>query len=178
TVYISTNQMPPTQWLVDSGVSEVLALAGQPMGNGLTSQPLTDSITAWSPPGPTPGRAYLISGTDRIPANVTSDSGEQLTVQIPGRASGNLILTDTYYPGWSATVDGRPVSISRYEGFFRSVSVPVGAKQVVFSYESKPLELGLAISVMSLILGFGLGLYPSVWRRIKGRVARASAVSG
>ena len=46
-----------------------------------------------------------------------------------------LFLSDNYYPGWKAFVDGRETKIYRAHYSFRAVLVPEGSHQVVFSYK-------------------------------------------
>ena len=61
-----------------------------------------------------------------------SDTGEQVVVQLPEGASGRLILAEAYYPGWTASVDGHAAPIEQYAGYLRAVSLPAGARVVVF----------------------------------------------
>lgn len=46
----------------------------------------------------------------------------------------NLVLTDTYYPGWQATIDGQATVIFPAYYMMRGVSVPAGKHTIVFSY--------------------------------------------
>jgi hypothetical protein len=51
-----------------------------------------------------------------------------------------VVLHDIYYPGWEATVDGRPEPILRTNVLFRGVEVPAGHHVVEFNF--RPLSLG------------------------------------
>jgi hypothetical protein len=62
-----------------------------------------------------------------------------------------LVLTDTWYPGWTARVDGRAVRLWRANHAFRAVTVPPGEHLVEFRCEPAWLRLGLAISAASLL---------------------------
>jgi membrane protein YfhO len=53
-----------------------------------------------------------------------------------------LVLTDAFYPGWQATIDGRGTSILRADYAFRAVSVPAGRHVVEFRYQPKSVEYG------------------------------------
>ena len=61
----------------------------------------------------------------------------ELTRRFP--APGYLLLLDTYFPGWSATVNGEPAPILRADYNFRAVSLPAGRSTVCFSYRPESL---------------------------------------
>src|SRR5207253_7381081 len=56
-----------------------------------------------------------------------------------------LVLTDSFYPGWRAAVDGREVSIARVDVLFRGVVVPAGTHRVRFWFDSLAVKLGGAV---------------------------------
>lgn len=95
---------------------------------------------------------------------------EDHRVEIVTRAPGPrlLVLTDTWYPGWSATVDGEPAPIYRANVCFRALPVPPGEHRVVFAYECRPFEVGVVVSGVSVVLLMGLALGYR-WRRRRGQ---------
>ncbi len=70
------------------------------------------------------------------------------------------MLADTYYPGWQATVDGRPVELHRGNYLFRAVQVPAGAHTVRFEYRPRSFTIGLGLFVIGLSF-----LTVLMWRR-------------
>ncbi len=62
-----------------------------------------------------------------------------------------LVLTDTWYPGWTARVNGRTARLWRANHAFRAVSVAPGEHLVEFRYEPAWLRIGLAISGAGLV---------------------------
>ena len=60
---------------------------------------------------------------------------------------GYLVLTDAYYPGWIATVDGQPAHIERADILFRAVKVPAGQHRVEFRYQPQSFAIGAVISI-------------------------------
>ncbi len=56
------------------------------------------------------------------------------------------MLTDAYYPGWVATLDGRPTPILRADIMFRAVELPEGIHTVEFRFEPRPVTIGLWVS--------------------------------
>ena len=65
-------------------------------------------------------------------ARITGYEHERVEIdtEAPGRRL--LVLSDTWFPGWRATVDGAPASIARANVAFRAVTVPAGRHRVVF----------------------------------------------
>jgi hypothetical protein len=49
-------------------------------------------------------------------------------------ADGLLVLHDSYYPGWVADVDGKPVPIRRTDMLFRAIEVSAGNHHVTFRF--------------------------------------------
>jgi hypothetical protein len=68
---------------------------------------------------------------------------------------GILVLTDSFYPGWRAYVDGKEEKIYRANLFFRGVQLEAGAHRVAFRYEPWSFTLGLIVS-LSTICGLAL----------------------
>ncbi len=63
-----------------------------------------------------------------------------------------LILADTFYPGWQATVDGDPAPIYRTNVLLRGVPVPAGEHEVVFRYAPASWRQGLLFSAAGGVL--------------------------
>ena len=92
---------------------------------------------------------------------------ERVVVQADG--PGYLLLTDAYFPGWAATVDGRPAEILRADVMFRAVALPPGAQEVVFTYAPGSVTVGLWVSGVAWVALGGALLAAWRWR---GRPAR------
>jgi uncharacterized membrane protein YfhO len=70
------------------------------------------------------------------------------------------VLADPWYPQWQVEIDGRPAELLRVDHALRGVRVPAGDHQVVFTYQDRALQLGLALTVLTLA-----GLTGLWWRR-------------
>jgi uncharacterized membrane protein YfhO len=62
------------------------------------------------------------------------------------------MVSENYYPGWSATVDGKPATIGRADFTLIGVELPAGAREVELTYGSATYERGRAITVVALLL--------------------------
>ncbi len=63
-----------------------------------------------------------------------------------------LFMSDNYFPGWKAYVNGNILPIIRTDFSFRSVVVPPGNNLVIFKYEPESFKYGVIISSISLLL--------------------------
>jgi hypothetical protein len=115
------------------------------------TQPLA-SGAEWVSPGGQQARATLAGAS----ATIDRDEAERIDVRTSSQSAGTLVLADAFYPGWTATVDGRPVAISPQDGLFRAVAVPAGEHTVIFRYRPRSLLLGAALSAIGLGLMAGL----------------------
>jgi hypothetical protein len=61
---------------------------------------------------------------------------------------GWLVVSDAYYPGWQARVDGAPTVIYPADGLFRAVWVSAGPHQVDFVYRPASVQIGALITVL------------------------------
>ncbi len=67
-------------------------------------------------------------------------------------------LVDSYDPGWSATVDGRPVSLRRTNHALLGLDIPAGKHRVDLSFTPSAWKLGIYISLASLVVVAGLAV--------------------
>ena len=72
---------------------------------------------------------------------------------------GMLFVSDAYYPGWKAWIDGVETKIYRANYAFRAIEVPSGKHLIKFIYQPKSFSNGLKISGISLIILIVFCLY-------------------
>jgi hypothetical protein len=76
---------------------------------------------------------------------------ERIEIEVESDAPGYLILTDAWYPGWEATVDGQPVPIYRSDLYFRAVPVEAGHHRVIFAFRPASVRVGMIVSLVGLL---------------------------
>ena len=81
---------------------------------------------------------------------------ERAVIESRARRPSLLVLTDVWYPGWKATVDGKPATIERVDYLMRGVKVPPGTHRVEMRYEPASWRAGWIISLVSLLVLIGL----------------------
>jgi len=77
---------------------------------------------------------------------------EHRVLRVRSDQGGLFTFAEQAYPGWSATVDGKPVPIEKWEIAFQAVRVPAGAHTVEFMYHERLLNAGIGVSLVSLAL--------------------------
>lgn len=65
-------------------------------------------------------------------------------------APGFLVLSDTYYAGWSAKVDGEKTPIYRANSLLRAIYVPAGMHTITFKFMPLDFVVGGIISLTTL----------------------------
>ncbi|MDY6874891.1 MAG: YfhO family protein [Chloroflexota bacterium] len=94
---------------------------------------------------------YEEGGAGQGLARVAHYAPERVVVEVDAESPGYLVLTDAWYPGWEATVDGEVVEIQRADILFRAVAVDAGSQRIVFTFCPVSLRAGAAISLAGLI---------------------------
>ena len=90
---------------------------------------------------------------------------EHVVVEASSRYDAVLVLADSWFPGWKATIDGVPTKILRGDLLLRAVSIPAGNHRVVFDYSPDSFRLGVMVSLFALLIAISLGLVPRLRRR-------------
>ena len=117
--------------------------------------------TLWQP------RAHLKRSARAV--MLADDGPDRVTLTFQTSAPDTLVLEDAQAAGWSAWMDGHPVSIAAYDGCLRAVAVPgAGPHRLIFSYAPTPFRLGLYVSLLTLAVLVGAGGY-SITRKLAKR---------
>ncbi len=132
-----------------------------------------------------PGREVVVECPPDAPRDEAPPAGElgqvrfvqyapeHVELDVEASAPAVLVLSDAYYGGWSASVDGQPAPILPANVAVRGVRVPEGNHRVRFTYRTPGQGLGALISLGTLGL---LGLAVLVERR--KRSVRYAEIAG
>jgi len=86
-----------------------------------------------------------------------------MTLKVDTPASGLLVLSEIYYPGWHATVDEAPTTIVPTDYILRGIPLAPGEHQVTLTFRPITFQIGAAISALTLILT--LVIFLVTWRK-------------
>ncbi|WP_254614247.1 YfhO family protein [Myxococcus sp. CA056] len=93
----------------------------------------------------------------------SSSGAQHLALDVRACDDSYLIVSDSYYPGWRATVDGKDAPIHRADHSLRAVRLSRGEHHVRFDYTPLSFRAGLLLSLLGWA---GLGF---VWLRARRR---------
>ncbi|MEK7616938.1 MAG: YfhO family protein [Patescibacteria group bacterium] len=100
---------------------------------------LTDDLNIKNPTG---------SGS----AIITSYLPNEVRIKTMTSQEEVLVLADQFDEGWHTKIDGNDAKISRANLIFRAVKVPAGIHEVIMNYYPTSFDLGLKISIASILL--------------------------
>ncbi len=88
-------------------------------------------------------------------------SPNHVTIQTNQKGNGFLVLLDSYFPGWTVTVDGEERKILQANHFYRAVQLGPGRHTLEFDFYPVGFTEGLIISGISFVILILLTIY---WR--------------
>ena len=100
--------------------------------------------------------SFTTQRRDADRAEVVDYRAERVEIQTVSAEDALLVLSDSYYPGWSAMVDGDAAEIVPTNLLFRGVQIPAGEHTVVFEYNPSSWRRGRWLSGVGVLLWLGL----------------------
>lgn len=89
-------------------------------------------------------------------ASIMQYQSQRVRIETESSAPALLMLNDTNFPGWRATVNGEPAPIVNANYLFRGVFLPPGKSIVEFKYQPRSFQIGAAISFAAFLTLAGL----------------------
>lgn len=93
---------------------------------------------------------------------LTGYEPNQLVYETSSPKDGVVVFSEIYYPGWTATIDGKPADIARADYILRAMNVPAGKHTIEMRFDPQSLHVteGIAYGAMALLL---IGVIILVW---------------
>ena len=127
---------------------------------------------------------HVPTSDPRIRVDRLEKGSDHQTYRATADAEGRVVLNTVYFPGWRATIDGRPaeIEITDPEGLI-AVRAPAGEHLIRLDFEDTPIRtLGERISLASLAVALALLALAWIrrplpaWRRASLRAPSRGAV--
>lgn len=117
-----------------------------------------------------PGRVVASPGVTITKAAPASETAERMTVS--STSGGSVVFSRLLWPGYTATLDGRPVPVDSIQGIFATVTLPAGTRpaELVLSFGPPGMTVGLVLAAAgaSLMTGLVVQDVTSRRRRLRG----------
>jgi hypothetical protein len=124
-------------------------------------------VLSESPPASRPAGGAQTAATPEAEPSVLREEPDRVVIEASLAQAGYLVLTDSDYPGWRATVDGEPAEVLRADHAFRAIQLDPGDHTVVFQYAPFSFYAGAWITAGAIAL-LALGWGYAMWRRRRG----------
>ncbi len=125
---------------------------------------VTSSVTALQAPDFSPRQTAVLIGNaaenggngevdvTETAVTITQTSPEQMVLQTENREPALLLLTEAFYPGWQATIDGDPTPIYQADAYFQAIFLPAGTHEIIFSFEPDSFRDGRILTLIGLTI--------------------------
>lgn len=126
----------------------------------------------WRALGRDDSAGYVASGTPPIDPTtsqgtvaIEDDRPESVRLRVSTSSPAVVVLRDTFFAGWQATIDGAEVPVWRADLLFRAVPVPAGDHLLEMTYRQRTYEVGRTISLAAIALAVLLLAIPATAAR-------------
>jgi uncharacterized membrane protein YfhO len=99
----------------------------------------------------TPGVTLSPDARSTTNVRVLEHRNLRVVVEASLERPGLLVLSEGYYPGWTAKVDGERAAILRANFMMRSVLLAAGKHEVVFEFRPRSILAGFALSLVGIV---------------------------
>ncbi|MBR5989360.1 MAG: YfhO family protein [Prevotella sp.] len=83
---------------------------------------------------------------------ITGYEPNRLTYDVNSGKGGVLVFSEIYYPGWTATVDGKPVELGRVDYVLRALQIQPGKHQVELSFFPKSVDMTETVAYTAFVI--------------------------
>lgn len=142
----------PRAWTVH----EIIPIRDEPHGRKFINDSVDELRSKAFMDGEAPKLACPGTADD---VTITKYQPENVAIHADMRCQGMLVLSETYYPGWYARVDGRPANIYEVDFALRGVVVPQGAHEITFQYRPRSVIWGATLTLAGWLGAAALVMY-------------------
>lgn len=85
-------------------------------------------------------------------SEIVEYKNEKVVIETETNDSGILVLSDNFYPGWKAYVNGKETKIFRANYTFRAIEIPPGKNIVEFVLKPESIKWSTIITIISFLI--------------------------
>ena len=108
---------------------------------------------------PEPHSVSIDTSEEKSSASILEYTANTVTIEADMSSDGFLVLSDLYYDGWKAFVDGEERKVYKADYVFRAVQLREGRHIVEFVFDPLSFKIGLSVSVLTLLVVIPLLTY-------------------
>jgi hypothetical protein len=130
--------------------------------------PGLETSESGTPGSGTSGSSPSVQSQPIIALPVRDSISQDQAFEIVTKKPGVVVVADQFFPGWEATIDGKPTELLRANAFQRAVFVEPGSHTIYFAYRPFSLRIALylaAAGYVGLIVLGVLGVCCTLQRR-------------
>lgn len=131
-------------WTPANGMKDALAAVQEAPARDDRARPVIEGVA------PSGGEGADFFDTVTTGVTFLRDARKSVRIRATAAEPAQLILADTYYPGWHAKVDGKSVDIHPANVAFRAVAVPPGTHTIEFDYKPLSVRIGALLSLLGI----------------------------
>ena len=135
----------PRAWVVH----QTTPVSGGKQANRLIQDPNFDMWRNAVIAGPAPPLEACSPDSDS--ARITQRTSGSLTLDATLACNGMVVISETFAPGWTAAVDGKPVQIYQVYGALRGVPVAGGSHRIQMNYRPGSVTWGASLTLLGLV---------------------------
>ncbi len=103
--------------------------------------------------------------SDSAAARVVSYEPNRLVIETDSDHSAILVVSELYYPGWIAKVDGVETPIYRTNFLLRGIATPAGRRRIEMIYTAPRARAGAVFSLFALLCVGGLAIHAVAFKK-------------
>jgi hypothetical protein len=105
-----------------------------------------------------PDEKNFVAVSNQTAATIISSrfANRTVDIQVVAAEPSLVVVAQTYYHNWRATVDGQPTKLLRANQAFQAVQISAGQHRVRLVYDDRAFQIGAAISIIAALGGCGL----------------------
>jgi hypothetical protein len=138
----------PRAW----AVRKLIRIASNDQANWYFMERLDDmhsQAVMFDPPPPIPPCGTPSPGGDAV--DLKEDHGSRVSLSVRLSCPAMVVVSDTYFPGWLAYVDGKPAPIYSVNSAMRGILAPAGVHSVTMRYRPMRVYEGAALTLAGIL---------------------------